>query len=310
MCRRGVRPYGVPGAGAMTGAPRDKYASRDFIVLHLALVDEVGLEAALLFQRIAWRCEGEGGSWEATLDDLQEETRLSRHKVHRAVAVLRDAGWIDSDRADRFRPVLTWRIRWDDGASDEVENHASSQVAAVNQDSGITWSGNPEHPENPKIGITTTPKDGSKKTPPAAREGEPAEALFAVPDPPPEEPPAGPPKTAQTLVARWCDGYRATHAGDDAPKAYMGRVAGQARNLAKACGDDHEEWVGAYHAAYGAGQAAAWDITRYLVPQQQRQSAARRNVFADPSLGGPGAETMATFSSYLTGGPRAIGGDQ
>ena len=142
--------------------------------------------------------------------------------------------------------------------------------------------------------------------------------LVVVPDPP-DEPAAelvdsGPPKTAQTLVARWVDGYRAVNAGADPHKAVVPRVAGQARNLAKACGDDHDAWVDAWHATYNAGVAGSHDLLRYLVPQQQRRaSTARRNVWAEASMGGPGPEAMAKFQSMMASDeqqPRQLGSAQ
>lgn len=93
------------------GAPRDLYASRNFIVVHLDMVDAVGFDAALLFQRIAWRCEDRDG-WTATLEDLQTETRLTAHRLRQAITVLREAGWVSSERSGRFDPTLTWRPVW------------------------------------------------------------------------------------------------------------------------------------------------------------------------------------------------------
>ena len=110
------------------GAPRNLFASRDFIILHLDLVDLVGLDAALLFQRIAWRCEGRDG-WPATHADLCAETRLTEHRVKQALGVLRERGWITGERADRFQPTLTWRVVWETDAVTEDFPVTSRSVA-------------------------------------------------------------------------------------------------------------------------------------------------------------------------------------
>lgn len=289
----------------MTGAPREAYAPRDFIVLSLAAVDQVGLEPALLFQRIAWRCE-RTGSWVATIPELMAETRLTKHKVHRALDVLRAEGWVEGVRGDRFRPTLTWTVTWEDGSVEQRPEVLAEAVGAgqpVNQESRFTSTGESASPVSQEIGFSTVLQDVGEQLHTADAVAAPtAEGLFAVPDPEPEEP-AGPPKTAQTLVARWCDGYRDANGGADAPKAFMGRVAGQARALAKACGLDHEEWVLAWNASYSAGQAGHADMTRHLV-RTSRVATGRRNVFADPALGGPTADTMARFTAHLTGPTR------
>lgn len=108
------------GGGAMSGAPRDLYASRDFIVINLGMVDLVGWEATAVFQRIAYRAERDG-YWQATHADIQAETRLSEHRVKAALVLLRERGWLTSERASRFDPTQVWTPLWDH--QHVTENH-------------------------------------------------------------------------------------------------------------------------------------------------------------------------------------------
>lgn len=114
----------------MTGAPRDLYASRDFIVIHLGMVDEVGWEAAAVFQRIAYRSERDG-CWQATHADIQAETRLSEHKVKAALNYLRERGWLESERASRFNPTQVWRPVWQENHVTEPRSVTVAEKSSV-----------------------------------------------------------------------------------------------------------------------------------------------------------------------------------
>ena len=117
-----------------SGAPREAYASRDFIVISLAAVDIVGWEAAAVFQRIAYRAE-RTGAWTATHAMIQEETRLSEHKVKQALTLLRDQGWLTSTRADRFDPTQTWTPIWEPDSPPHV---TEPDTVTVTEDSSVT----------------------------------------------------------------------------------------------------------------------------------------------------------------------------
>jgi hypothetical protein len=286
------------------GAPRAAYDDGEWFRVPRELVERVGHDAALLFGRIAWRSEATG-TWRATRGELAAETLLSPHRVRVALDRLRAEGWLLSERTSTLDATQVWRPIWLIGAGQSESVGATTPRLRVVHGPLVESTLSSLHDSE----TTTTPP-----SPP------PTEALFEAPAAPVEPPHSraenvqpgaeqGPPKTAQTLVARWCDGFRASHNGHDAPKAFMGRVAGQARNLAKACGEDHGEWVGAYNASYAAGQASAWDLTRYLVPVA-RSTTARRNVFADQAMGGPSPqEAQALASSWgLGGGPLELEG--
>lgn len=266
-------------------------------------VAEVGPAAAILYARISWRSQHEG-QWKASRGTMAQETGLSLPSIRTALAVLRDREWVTAERASAldatlvWRPVLAGQTHVADSATSDGEKRHLLDVA----ESAIS--------STQTVDVRTTHADGVKETDPPMPAPADAPALFVVPAAAPEPPPAeevsGPPKTAQTLVARWCDGYREAN-GRDAAKAFMGRVAGQAKQLAKACGEDHDEWVGAYHAAHAAGRAGQADMTRFLVATT-RQSKALRNVFADPVLGGPDAAMLERFTQAMNGStPRALG---
>jgi len=86
----------------------------DFIMLRMALVDALDgdIEAALVLQRIAWRCERDG-HWRATHEDIQQETRLSERKVKTALKVLRDKGYLTARRATAYDATLVWSVLLD-----------------------------------------------------------------------------------------------------------------------------------------------------------------------------------------------------
>lgn len=83
----------------MTGLSRDLLIPRDFVMLHLDLVDSLpSLESAILLLRIQYRA-GDSGWWTVTKAQMQAETRLSERKLDRALKELLDAGYIEWVRA-------------------------------------------------------------------------------------------------------------------------------------------------------------------------------------------------------------------
>jgi hypothetical protein len=258
------------------------------------------VQAATVLAHLSYLTTDQTDGVVLTTEQLAQGTGLSVRTTQRITTRLRDLGVLTAVRAESWKSTMRWQVVRDHPV---VAGHTETAKVAA--------------PRLPKLAVSQTAKVAAspphseliEELPPTEQGTLPF--LASVPDLPAEpegEDQQGPPKTAQLLVARWCDGYRSVNDGADAHKAVMGRVAGQARNLAKACGDDHNSWVDAYHAAYSAGVAGSWDFTRHLVPQQQRRSStAKRNVFAEPSMGGPGAETMARFQSMMdTSGPRAL----
>lgn len=98
----------------MTGVPRDLLVPRDFIMLHLDLVDMVpSLESAVLLLRIQYRA-GDGW-WEVTKAEMQTETRLSERKLDRALRELLDAGFIEWERVSPTDNLRKCRVKYDGG---------------------------------------------------------------------------------------------------------------------------------------------------------------------------------------------------
>lgn len=275
---------------------------RQFVAVVPHQVAALGIPAATVLAHLTYLTRRRPGGVVATAQDFADGTGLTLRTVQRAVARLVDQGVIIGERAAPWNPTRRWQI---------VADHPVCAGQHVTATSATTLTAT--------SATTSVPLEGEEvDTAPLAPTEQGMLPFVALLPDPPEDPPAeaveqaGPPKTAQTLVARWVDGYRTVNAGADPHKAVLPRVAGQARNLAKACGEDHDAWVDAYHATYNAGVAGSHDLVRYLVPQQQRrQSTARRNVWAEPSMGGPDAGSMDRFSAMMTGDqPRALGSAQ
>lgn len=78
-----------------------------FTMVDPAAVQEVGPAAAILHARIMWRAERDG-RWRATRQLLADETGLSLSMLRTAVQVLREAGWITTERTSPDDPTLMW----------------------------------------------------------------------------------------------------------------------------------------------------------------------------------------------------------
>lgn len=84
----------------------------DFVLVRTALLDALGgdLAAAVLLQRIAWRCERSPEGWRATREELRAETHLSEWQLRKALKALTDRGWLTSRRTSRFDSVQIWQV--------------------------------------------------------------------------------------------------------------------------------------------------------------------------------------------------------
>jgi hypothetical protein len=110
----------------------------DFIMLRMALVDALDgdIEAALVLQRIAWRCERDG-FWKASHEDIQQETRLSERKVKSALKVLRDKGYLTAKRATAYDATLVWSVLLDtDETSDSERDETSVSPSSKTGETG------------------------------------------------------------------------------------------------------------------------------------------------------------------------------
>lgn len=270
----------------MTGVPADLLMPEDFVVLRMSLVDAVGFDAAVLLERVRWKCERRPDGWVATFAELTAETRLSERRLKGAVTVLRELGWLVSENAGQGTRTLRWKVVLDpNGRSVPMPKRTlrtrQKDVASV---------------------CTSYREDVDNNNPPDAHapgafsdSDQPLLAVVADAEPPPQPDDTGPPKTAQTLVARWVDGHRSTGQADP-PGPFLKRVAGQCGNLARSC-KTPADWVAAWHAAYAAGAAGRVDPVPMMVAQQQRTAARGgmgTNVFLDllnsstgPAIGAP-----------------------
>lgn len=108
----------------------------DFVLVRHALVDALDgdFPAAILLQRIQWRCERDG-AWAATRLDLERETRLSEWQVKRALKLLLDRGYIVAERASAWDSTKVWRVVLDSPSRDggilhpELAEPSTRQVA-------------------------------------------------------------------------------------------------------------------------------------------------------------------------------------
>lgn len=123
----------------MTGAPKHLSIDGDYVLVRMALVDVVGLVPAVVFQRIAWRCELRPDGWQATLAQIAAECHLGHDQVKRATTQLRERGWLTSKRADRWTPTLVWNVVWAP-ASREGENPPHETPETPCPDEGETPS--------------------------------------------------------------------------------------------------------------------------------------------------------------------------
>lgn len=286
--------------------------SGTFVMVDPAHIAEVGPAAAVLFARICWRADRDG-FWKASRAVLAQETGLSPDTVRGALRILRERSWLKGERASRDDATMVW-----------------SPVLAGQNHVGDFPRGSGDIPHVPDVGnipISSLETVETTTTPTADAVPEEAEAvldyaadealpmLVAVPDLPSEpvekREADGPPKTAQTLVARWVDGYRSTNDGADPPGPLMGRVAGQCRNVAKAC-KSHDDWVASYAASYAGGRESRADITALMGRRVQRYGkvnhdlAIYQNLAAGGTSGaltGPGATALGMLTSASSTNP-------
>lgn len=163
----------------MTGSDRAWAASRDFLIIHLDLLDVLdgSYAAAAVWSRIHYRA-GADGWWTATREQMCTETRLTERVLRRALEELRAIGLVEAARVSPFDPTLRWRIVWDrPDARDEhlltdgqnVTPVMDESSNSVSDDSSITSSQNVRTPPMPPDG-----GDAELFAPPAAPAVEPA----------------------------------------------------------------------------------------------------------------------------------------
>lgn len=118
------------------GLDPDLLIAPDFILVRMALVDTVGWNAAIVLQRIAFRCEVHPDGWSATVEDICRETRLKPSVVKAAIKLLRTRGYLDSRRASTWDSTQVWRIivatpTAPEKGTDTVHNRRSSREVEI-----------------------------------------------------------------------------------------------------------------------------------------------------------------------------------
>lgn len=144
----------------MTATPESgRFAKVDAV--HVA---EVGPAAAILYARILWRANLQGGSWPATRGELSAETGLSPDMIRGAVNTLRDKEWLTSERASSTDATLVW-----------------TPVLAGQCDVGNIPTSHGDIPHQELGDIPISSYESSKKTPPNPQQaGGDDDGLFLV----------------------------------------------------------------------------------------------------------------------------------
>lgn len=265
--------------------------SGSFAMVDPAHVAELGPAAAILFARILWRSDP-AGTWRATRAMLVQETGLSPAMLRTAVQVLRDREWVTTERCSAEDATLVW-----------------SPVCAGRPD--IAESAPPHVAESapPSSGIRTTPPAES-----AISSIETGKDLTTPPKPPTEpdlfETPLAAPPALRVVpdldaefVGFW-ELYPRKVAKPVALKAYRKArqntpVEAIAAGLRSQLPDFlRREKAHVPHPATWLNQQR-WADSADDARTTTTGHTGRRNVFADPALGGPGAEAMAAFTAHL-----------
>lgn len=100
----------------------------DYVLVRMALVREVGLEAAVVLQRIHWRCDVRPDGWKISHEDLASELHLTVYAVRKATKVLRDKGWLLHSRSSSWDPTPIWSLPDLWTTQPEPENSTSRDV--------------------------------------------------------------------------------------------------------------------------------------------------------------------------------------
>lgn len=294
----------------MTGVRREWLSGHGFMRLHLDLIDALGgsWEAAALLDRIMFR-SGEDGWWTATLPEIEQECRLSRRKLRRAIQELRDAGMLTSERVSAFDPTLRWRVLYDG------EQHVSDEtVITAPVGDGTCFTVGDE------TCFSLSSKNSKEQNPPPNPTAGRVPVLALVPPPPEPQPEPGPEPglfassevekratwpaeaTANGCRQAWLVAWTEHHGPPD--PAIKARAFGAVKQLTKTRGEDLGCWRALWQACHDAGVAGRYDVAPFLAPPPVSRYPQRTNhyvAFAEqaanaglldqmlsrPAIGGP-----------------------
>lgn len=105
------------------GLDPDLLVAPDYILVRMALVEALGWNAAIVLQRIAFRCAVHPNGWPATIDDICRETKLKPSVVKAAIKLLRTRGILTSRRAETWKSTQVWSIIFAAPAAPEDDAH-------------------------------------------------------------------------------------------------------------------------------------------------------------------------------------------
>lgn len=225
----------------MSGVLPSELAGNDFVQVHLDLVDKLGgsLEAALLLARIHYRA-GADGWWTATRAEVMADTRLSEYKCKQAMTLLREHGFVETERVSTLNATLRYRVAVDrEGGG----LHPEKEVASISQKDATSISSS---------------KNVRTKTS-SVTAGEPSPStLFAVPEPEPK-----PQSKHRRLVEVWMEGWATTEHETVKPTALIPRVTRKIKEVLEA-GVPDSKWPEVEAAVRRAGVMGAWDVAAVI----------------------------------------------
>lgn len=162
----------TPEVEPSTGTDPALFVAPDFILLRMALVDDLDgdHQAAIVLQRMMWRCERDG-EWVASLAQIAAETRFPERTVRRIIERLRAGGRITSRRVGAYDPTQVWTVVL--AGHHVVANVATTVVANVAITSLEDVKTNPPTPQPHRTTQQGTAERGMNNqprnpTPPAA----------------------------------------------------------------------------------------------------------------------------------------------
>lgn len=264
-------------------------------------VAEVGPVAAVVYARVVWRSERDG-AWTATRQVIANETGLPLRSVRAALDLLRDRSWLAAeqgrgyDRTTTWRPVFAGQPQDADSVTCKVSNLSlPSDETVVIEVTESAFSSL----ETVETVETTT-----------ARRVEEQSALPLLTVVPTADDDPSEVDHFTRFWALWPSGRKVGK-----PKAQQAFTKALTRAPVEVIAAGLRAHLPAWGARVAAGEAGfvphptTWlnrDGWNDPPPVYGSRPGPRRNVFAEQSMGGPGAETMARFQSMLAGDQRVL----
>lgn len=213
-----------------------------FIRLDVELAHEIGLDAAVLYERIRWRCQRLPDGWVATYAELSTQTSLSRRRVMQAATKLRDLGLIESVVSGLSARTLRWVAKSQNEMTKVPKRDLPSmQLERQTQDNPLDADASKplEDAMDEQSAASVTPIDGG---------------LFALEAVPHERTPQ---ESANLCRQAWIQAFTAAHGRPD-PTVKL-RALGQIKAATKGRVEP-EDWSHLWRACAAAGTAGRWTL--------------------------------------------------